>query len=162
MPMSAPLASAGLLALAFGMAACAGSSEVALVPETRQQLDAIPCDSSFELSPTFFAPYSTDLDDDARRGLDKNLYLLARCETATIGIDGYIDGLSEVDSARTSTQRAEAVRRYYVEHGLAPERIAFLVGRGELVIDSGEEHPAVDPRMRLVVSYVCTPYSCKR
>ena len=87
------------------------------------------------LGDVFFAYDSTQLSEEARATLQKNLQFLNRWKTTKIMIEGHADsrGTNEYNLA-LGESRADAVRDYLVSLGLANERVT--------IVSKGEEQPA--------------------
>ena len=78
-----------------------------------------------ELNTVYFAYNSTQLDAEARRLLDANIEALGVNPECCVEIRGYTDR-DDGDNAyalRISRQRAEAVLQYYLDGGIARERM---------------------------------------
>jgi peptidoglycan-associated lipoprotein len=86
------------------------------------------------LTDVFFAYDSTDISEEGRASLQKNLQWLNRWKTTKIMIEGHADsrGTNEYNLA-LGESRADAVRDYLVGLGLTAERIT--------IVSKGEEQP---------------------
>ncbi|HEY0873778.1 MAG TPA: peptidoglycan-associated lipoprotein Pal [Vicinamibacterales bacterium] len=86
------------------------------------------------LADVFFAYDSTDLSEEARASLQKNLQWLNRWTSTKIMIEGHADsrGTNEYNLA-LGERRADAVRDYLVSLGLSSERVN--------IVSKGEEQP---------------------
>jgi peptidoglycan-associated lipoprotein len=86
------------------------------------------------LTDAFFALDSTDLNDAARTGLQKDVEWMKRWATTKVMIEGHADsrGTNEYNLA-LGERRAVAVRDYLVSLGLAADRIT--------IVSKGEEQP---------------------
>lgn len=72
----------------------------------------------------FFAFDSTSLQPQSRDELDRLLQLLASQPALRLRIEGHTDNQGTADyNLRLSQGRADAVRNYLLQHGIAPERI---------------------------------------
>jgi peptidoglycan-associated lipoprotein len=87
------------------------------------------------LGDVFFAYDSTDLSEEARGTLGKNLQFLNRWTSTRIMIEGHADsrGTNEYNLA-LGERRADAVRDYLVSLGLSNDRVT--------IVSKGEEQPA--------------------
>ena len=86
------------------------------------------------LADVFFGYDQTNLSDEARASLSKNLEWLKRWTSTRIMVEGHADsrGTNEYNLA-LGERRAAAVREYLVSLGLAADRIT--------VVSKGEEQP---------------------
>ena len=86
------------------------------------------------LADVHFAYDSTDLSDEARASLQKNLEWLKRWTSTKVMIEGHADsrGTNEYNLA-LGERRADAVRDYLVSLGLSADRMN--------VVSKGEEQP---------------------
>ena len=118
------------LQLAVVCASCATAPPAAPPPvdDRAAMLDSIPCETVDELNRAYFDSMSALLTREARDRLGENMRILQRCAQILIRINGYTDDLEENPPA-LSKLRADAVRSFYVEAGLEPDRIGEVVGR---------------------------------
>jgi outer membrane protein OmpA-like peptidoglycan-associated protein len=73
----------------------------------------------------------TAIREDSRPVLDEAVDVLKENPNVRIAVEGYTDNVgTEIYNEKLSVQRAEAVFRYLVNHGIAPERME-VVGYGE-------------------------------
>ena len=86
------------------------------------------------LGDVFFAYDSTDISEEGRASLQKNLAWLNRWKSTKIMIEGHADsrGTNEYNLA-LGESRADAVRDYLVTLGLTAERVT--------IVSMGEEQP---------------------
>ena len=86
------------------------------------------------LADVYFAYDSTDLSEDARASLQKNLEWLKRWTSTRIMIEGHADsrGTNEYNLA-LAERRADAVRDYLASLGLSADRVN--------IVSKGEEQP---------------------
>jgi peptidoglycan-associated lipoprotein len=86
------------------------------------------------LADVFFGYDSTDLTEEARASLQKNLQWLNRWTSTKIMIEGHADsrGTNEYNLA-LAERRADAVRDYLVSLGLSADRMT--------IVSKGEEQP---------------------
>ena len=86
------------------------------------------------LADVYFAYDSTDLSEEARASLQKNLQWLNRWTSTKIMIEGHADsrGTNEYNLA-LGERRADAVRDYLVSLGLSEDRMT--------IVSKGEEQP---------------------
>jgi peptidoglycan-associated lipoprotein len=86
------------------------------------------------LSDVFFAYDSTDLSDESRGLLQKNVEWMKRWTTTKAMVEGHADsrGTNEYNLA-LGERRADAVRDYLVSLGLANDRLT--------IVSKGEEQP---------------------
>jgi peptidoglycan-associated lipoprotein len=86
------------------------------------------------LADVFFAYDSTDLSEEARATLQKNLQYLNRWKSTKILIEGHADsrGTNEYNLA-LGERRADAVRDYLQSLGLTADRVT--------IVSKGEEEP---------------------
>jgi outer membrane protein OmpA-like peptidoglycan-associated protein len=76
----------------------------------------------------------SDIRPDSRPILDEAVETLREYPNIRIAVEGYTDSIgTDVYNEKLSVRRAEAVFRYLVNHGIAPERME--------VIGYGETHP---------------------
>ncbi|MBI2383702.1 MAG: OmpA family protein [Gammaproteobacteria bacterium] len=105
---------------------------------------------TFNLFDVSFAPDSADLTDDGRRTLDGVADTLLQQENLKVEVAGHTDSIgSEAYNMLLSQQRAEAVVAYFVEKGLASERLS-AIGYGEsqpLASNESEEGRAQNRRV---------------
>jgi peptidoglycan-associated lipoprotein len=86
------------------------------------------------LTDAFFSLDSTDLNDESRTALQKNVEWMKRWATTKVMVEGHADsrGTNEYNLA-LGERRADAVRDYVVSLGLAADRIT--------IVSKGEEQP---------------------
>src|SRR6476620_8893230 len=86
------------------------------------------------LADAFFAYDSTDLSDEARRVLQKNVEWMKRWGSTKVMVEGHADsrGTNEYNLA-LGERRADAVRGYVVSLGVPAERVT--------IVSKGEEQP---------------------
>jgi peptidoglycan-associated lipoprotein len=86
------------------------------------------------LADVFFGYDSTDIAEEGRASLQKNLQWLNRWPSTKIMIEGHADsrGTNEYNLA-LAERRADAVRDYLASLGLAPDRMT--------IVSKGEEQP---------------------
>ncbi|HVL66247.1 MAG TPA: OmpA family protein, partial [Vicinamibacterales bacterium] len=86
------------------------------------------------LEDVFFGYDRTDLTEEARASLQKNMQWLNRWKSTKITVEGHADsrGTNEYNLA-LAERRAAAVREYLVSLGLSPDRVA--------TVSKGEEQP---------------------
>jgi peptidoglycan-associated lipoprotein len=86
------------------------------------------------LADVFFAYDSTDISEEGRASLQKNLQWLKRWTSTKIMIEGHADsrGTNEYNLA-LGESRADAVRDYLASLGLAADRVT--------IVSKGEEQP---------------------
>jgi peptidoglycan-associated lipoprotein len=86
------------------------------------------------LTDAFFVYDSTDLNDESRTALQKNVEWMKRWATTKVMVEGHADsrGTNEYNLA-LGERRADAVRDYVVSLGLAADRIT--------IVSKGEEQP---------------------
>jgi len=82
----------------------------------------------------FFGYDSTDLTDESRAGLQKNIDWMKRWTSTKVMVEGHADsrGTNEYNLA-LGERRADAVRDYLVGLGLTADRIT--------IVSKGEEQP---------------------
>ena len=79
----------------------------------------------------------SEIRADSRPVLDEAVDVLKENPNVRISVEGYTDSIgTELYNEKLSVRRAEAVFRYLVNHGVAPERME--------VIGYGESHPVAD------------------
>ncbi|MCB2200246.1 peptidoglycan-associated lipoprotein Pal [bacterium] len=85
----------------------------------------------------YFSLDKSALTDDARNALQNNAELMRKYGDWTVVVEGHCDerGATEYNLA-LGERRAASVKQYYVEYGIAADRIAM--------ISYGEERPAVE------------------
>mgnify|MGYP001060665616 CR=1 FL=1 len=107
----------------------APTEEELFAKKTLEQLNA-----EKPLADVFFAYDSTELSEEARANLQKNLQWLNRWTSTRILIEGHADsrGTNEYNLA-LGERRAAAVRDYLVSLGLASDRVT--------IVSKGEEQP---------------------
>ena len=105
------------------------SEEELFAKKTLEQLNA-----EKPLADVFFGYDQTNLTDEARASLTKNMDWLKRWTSTKILVEGHADarGTNEYNLA-LAERRAAAVREYLVSLGLAADRVA--------VVSKGEEQP---------------------
>ncbi len=109
------------------------ASEVAAQPAYR----TISSDKPVTLEGSSFASGSARLNESAGEQLDKVVEFAANRQDANLTVTGHTDDRGDAqDNLRLSAARAEAVKAYLVEHGVAADRI---VTRGE-----GAANPIAD------------------
>lgn len=124
---------ATLVFVAWACASCRTAvPDPVLDPETRADLNAVPCEDVRDLDSVFFARGSAALSDEARHKLAQNLYLLRRCPGVRVAVYGYTDYTAEETRAadELSRARAEAVRSQYARGGLDPSQVWRVAGLG--------------------------------
>ena len=89
---------------------------------------------------TFFTENSASLDNTAKATLDKQAQWLSQFPQWKVKIQGFADDPgSEAQNVTISKNRAEAVKRYLVSRGIAPDRLyAKGYGRDRLVQDCAD------------------------
>ena len=107
----------------------APTEEEIFAKKTLEQLNA-----EKPLGDVFFAYDSTDINEEGRASLQKNLAWLNRWKSTKIMIEGHADsrGTNEYNLA-LGESRADAVRDYLVTLGLTAERVT--------IVSKGEEQP---------------------
>jgi OOP family OmpA-OmpF porin len=79
----------------------------------------------------------SDIRPDSRPVLDQAAEVLRQNPNVRVSVEGYTDNIgTESYNQKLSVRRAEAVFRYLVNHGVAPERME--------VVGYGESHPVAD------------------
>lgn len=91
-----------------------------------------------------------DLDEDARAALDKLLQTPAYMSGGAITVRGHTDSKGfDVDNRRVSQKRADAVRDYLIEQGVAAERITAIgIGEARPVAPNARLDGSDDPEGR--------------
>ena len=99
----------------------------------RKTLDQLNAEKP--LADAFFGLDSTDLNDDARAALQKNVEWMKRWTSTKIMVEGHADsrGTNEYNLA-LGERRADAVRDYLVSLGVPTERVT--------IVSKGEEQPS--------------------
>jgi peptidoglycan-associated lipoprotein len=107
----------------------APTEEEIFAKKTLEQLNA-----EKPLADVFFAYDSTDISEEGRASLQKNLQWLKRWTSTKIMIEGHADsrGTNEYNLA-LGESRADAVRDYLASLGLAADRVT--------IVSKGEEQP---------------------
>jgi len=105
------------------------SEEEVFASKTLEQLNA-----EKPLADVFFGYDSTDLTDESRAGLQKNIDWMKRWTSTKVMVEGHADsrGTNEYNLA-LGERRADAVRDYLVGLGLTADRIT--------IVSKGEEQP---------------------
>ncbi len=83
----------------------------------------------------------SDIRPDSRPVLDQAAEVLRQSPNVRISVEGHTDAVgSEVYNEKLSVRRAEAVFRYLVNHGVAPERMEVIgYGQARPVADNDTE-----------------------
>ncbi len=83
----------------------------------------------------------SDIRPDSRPVLDQAAEVLRQSPNVRISVEGHTDAVgSEVYNEKLSVRRAEAVFRYLVNHGVAPERMEVIgYGQARPVADNESE-----------------------
>jgi outer membrane protein OmpA-like peptidoglycan-associated protein/outer membrane protein W len=130
-----------------------GNTAVCTVTVTVEDLF---CPQVTELNSVFFAPNMSSLSAEAQARLDENIAVLERCPEICVQIVGYADS-RERNPLRLSEARADAVRAYYEQHGIAGNRLS-AEGRGVAPDDMWkEDRGAGSRRADSIPTRVCPP-----
>lgn len=101
-----------------------------------------------------FENNKAELKPESAEALDRAIETLERSPGLGIVIEGHTDDRGDADyNLELSRQRAESVRRYFIDHGLPEERLE-AVGKGEtepLVPNDNEQARRKNRRVELVV-----------
>jgi OOP family OmpA-OmpF porin len=101
-----------------------------------------------------FENNKAELKPESAEVLDRAIETLERSPGLGIVIEGHTDDRGDADyNLELSRQRAESVRRYFIDHGLPEERLE-AVGKGEtepLVPNDNEQARRKNRRVELVV-----------
>ena len=96
-----------------------------------------------DLQPVFFDVDSYSLRDDARSTLDANARLMRDNATAKIVLEGHCDERGTVEyNQALGERRADAVRDYLVQAGIATGRIQVISYGSERPFDPGHDEAA--------------------
>ncbi len=109
------------------------------------------CITDASLTPAFFGHQSDYLSSSEQATLDDNYDVVRQCEPICIEIRGYADD-TESDADAISETRAGAVWRYYVDLGIAADRIAGWAMGVDPESNSDEDPTLGDSRVRRVES----------
>ena len=107
-------------------------------PATTEQLtlnEAQLRDMKWVVSPAYFDFDKSEIRGDAKAVLDQNISVLKKNKTLAVNINGYADSRgSEQYNIGLSTRRANAVKSYLIENGIAKNRIMGIRGFGESML----------------------------
>ena len=107
-----------------GVEVDAKGCEIPKKPEPKKPEPVAKIDMT--VGPVYFAFDSAKLDDIARAVLDANAAALADSKVTSVVVTGYTDATgSDSYNKKLSQQRAESVRGYLVDHGVAADKIAL-------------------------------------
>lgn len=88
--------------------------------------------------PSYFDLNQSDLRDDAKSMLDKNIELLKKNPSLAININGYADSRgSEAYNKGLSQRRANTIKAYMTKNGISNKRIQKTTGFGESKLVNG-------------------------
>jgi len=144
-----------LLLVALAHDSRGGDAGAASAGEGEARTGAPTCEGKARLRGLVFEKDGSQIDPVGTTVLDVVVEgIKARCPTQNFVIEGHTDltGSPQHNQA-LSERRAEAVKRYLVEHGIAPERLT-TVGYGSsrpLTTDPSPAAQAMNRRVTLVV-----------
>lgn len=111
--------------------------------ELRQQIEALKAEATergivLTLGDVLFATNSDALQSGAGRNLDQLVAFLRKYSDRTVEVEGHTDSTGSADYNRgLSLRRADSVRNYLVERGVAGNRLATAgIGEGRPIADN--------------------------
>lgn len=111
---------------------------------------ADPCEELVRLDGVTFASDKADIGSQSANVLDGTIKALSSCERKRVRVEAYTDSSGAEDyNQALSQRRADSVRQYLIDNGIAAERIEAL-GRGEADPISSNDTPEGRARNRRV------------